>query len=529
MRHTNLIASSTSLEETRRDLPNSSLLLNLLMLALCWGFVFNALRVDWSTNPQYSYGWFVPFLALGLFFFRWKSRPEPAKISSKASRFVLALLGCSLAALLPIRLIEEANPEWRLIQWTHAFQMALLTLCTLIYAGGWPWVRHFAFTIGFMLVAVPWPVPLEQLFVQNLMRIVAAITVEVVGILGIPAVQQGNIIQISSGLVGVDEACSGVRSLQTALFVCLFLGELYRFAIARRILLLLLGFSTALLCNVGRTFFLVYSASRHGLNRLEAVHDSAGNVVLVVTLVTIFIMAQALGRREKPGILARTSPNPATMPRLLPTGLIVGAFTWLVLAETATQAWYRSHESDVVQNARWSVTWPNSQNSPQPIPISSGVEAMLRFNDAQAEAWHDSAGNQWEAFFFRWAPGRNSAQLASAHTPDICLRGIGYQLKDDLGVQIIPVQGVVLRFHQYVFTHGVVQLHVFYCRWEDHPASQSKEWQEDGTKLSRIRAVLAGRRHLGQQVLEMAINGPISPEDAHNLLIREIGQMVRKL
>jgi hypothetical protein len=214
----------------------------------------------------------------------------------------------------------------------------------------------------------------------------------------------------------------------------------------------------------------------------------------------------------------------------LPNALLVCVLAWVVLAEIATQAWYRSHESDAVQNARWSVIWPDAQVNSQPIPINSSLEAMLRFNEGKAEAWHDTTGNQWQAFFFRWAPGRNSAQLASAHTPDICLRGIGYQLKDDLGIRMIPVQGVNLPFHQYVFTHGIVQVHVFYCRWEDHQTSQPHDRQEeDGSKLSRIRAVLAGRRHLGQQVLEMAINGPGAPEDAYNLFQGQIQQIVHRL
>jgi exosortase len=544
--YTNLSAPPTRIDEATKSFVTIPFVLNLLVLALCWGFLFNALRVDWSTNPQYSYGWFVPVLMLGLFIFRWKSRPEPDQISLGNSRLVLSLLGCALAALLPIRLIEEANPEWRLIQWSHALQVVLITFCALYYAGGWPWIRHFAFTVCFLLVAVPWPVPLEHLFVQNLMRVVAAITVEAVGFLGIPAVQQGNIIQISSGLVGVDEACSGVRSLQTAFFVCLFLGDLYRFAAGRRLFLLIIGFATALLCNVGRTFFLVWSASRHGLDNMQSVHDTAGNLVLIVTLAAIFAVAQLFSRRTggRPGSAIVAAPGDGSpknigeaaaesrsnRPRLLPSSLLVCLLAWVVLAEIGTQAWYRSHEANAIQNARWSVVWPDAQVNAQPIPINSSLEAMLRFNEGKAEAWHDTIGNDWQAFFFRWAPGRNSAQLASAHTPDICLRGIGYELKDDLGIRTIPVQGVNLPFHQYVFTHGIAQLHVFYCRWEDHQTSQPRDRQEeDGSKLSRIRAVLAGRRHLGQQVLEMAINGPTAPEDAYDLLTRQIGQIVHRL
>src|SRR5215475_9900757 len=106
MSYANLSASSDGIEGATRISPTSPLFLSLVVLALSWGFVFNALRVDWSTNPQYNYGWFVPLLALGLYVFRWKSRPEPAQLSSPDWQLVLTILGCALAALLPIRLIE---------------------------------------------------------------------------------------------------------------------------------------------------------------------------------------------------------------------------------------------------------------------------------------------------------------------------------------------------------------------------------------------------------------------------------------
>src|SRR5262249_36634457 len=114
--------------------PNRTQLLNgwipgWIALATCWALLFNQLRVDWSINPQYYFGWFVPLLALGLFHFRWTTRPDP--VAPQAVGGIAVIAGLSLAALLPIRLIEEANPEWRLIQWTHALEMVLLSLCAL--------------------------------------------------------------------------------------------------------------------------------------------------------------------------------------------------------------------------------------------------------------------------------------------------------------------------------------------------------------------------------------------------------------
>jgi hypothetical protein len=162
------------------------------------------------------------------------------------------------------------------------------------------------------------------------------------------------------------------------------------------------------------------------------------------------------------------------------------------------------------------------------VPIDDAVQSMLRYSEGKAGRWQDSSGNQWQAFFFRWAPGRNSAQLASAHTPDICLRGVGYQLTRDTGNRMLAVKDVTLPFRQYVFSRGLVPLHVFYCRWEGQTRTGSADLGEDGTKMSRIRAVLAGRRHLGQQVLEVAINGPESPELAWEAVERELPRIIRR-
>ena len=43
----------------------------LLPLAYFWFRLINNLRLEWTTDPQYGYGWIVPFLCLGLLIRRW--------------------------------------------------------------------------------------------------------------------------------------------------------------------------------------------------------------------------------------------------------------------------------------------------------------------------------------------------------------------------------------------------------------------------------------------------------------------------
>jgi hypothetical protein len=259
---------------------------------------------------------------------------------------------------------------------------------------------------------------------------------------------------------------------------------------------------------------------------MHGLHDTAGGVVLVCTLVGIWLLSQVLRRGQTAGERSSTSHNASSAVRRLPARIAIFCLAWFVLAELTTEAWYRVHETKAIPSTRWTVSWPAAPIAAQTVPIDDTVEAILRYTEGRQATWRDGVGNTWQGFFFRWAPGRNSAQLASGHTPDICLRGVGCKMASDLGLRSIPVHDLRLPFHQYLFTHGLTRLHVFYCRWEDQTTEQVTEFPGAATRLSRLRAVLAGRRHLGQQALEVAIIGPDSSDDALALFESELPNIV---
>ena len=170
-------------------------------------------------QPQYGYGWMVPFLAAYIFWRRFENAPPP---SPPDHRVLAGLLLILVAALfIPVRLIQEANPDWRLLSWAMALSAGVITAGGIYLAGGMRWARHFAFPILFFFVAVPWPTNLEQFVIQGLMRIDALINVEVLNAIGIPAVQLGNVIDV--GLVsGSTKRATASRC--SPFMVSLFLG-----------------------------------------------------------------------------------------------------------------------------------------------------------------------------------------------------------------------------------------------------------------------------------------------------------------
>ncbi len=134
-----------------RKLPWPLLLPGLVAAAASWGVVIRELGAQWSVYTQYNYGWGVPFLCVYLFWKRWPDRPLR---QSSHPAIALALIGLSALALLPTRILREANPIWRLASWGLAMEWVCLTLGLIYLAGGSAWLKHFAWPIAFFLVAV---------------------------------------------------------------------------------------------------------------------------------------------------------------------------------------------------------------------------------------------------------------------------------------------------------------------------------------------------------------------------------------
>jgi exosortase/archaeosortase family protein len=106
---------------------------------------------------------------------------------------------------------------------------------------------------------------------------------------------------LPNGFVGVDEACSGVKTLQAAIMVALFLGELLRLSTRRRLVLLLLGAGWVFACNVARAATLVMVAASRGLAALKDWHDGIGTAVLVLGMAGLVTIAWLLGGGADPG------------------------------------------------------------------------------------------------------------------------------------------------------------------------------------------------------------------------------------
>ena len=279
--------------ERRTNTVSIILALSPAWLALAW--LISKAQWFWSHRPDLSFGWIVLLLSGFLVWDHWEKRPEPIY----RLRWPFVLFGITGGALLLLMQAYQA-----------AYGMmpaVLLGLCVGVYAVvaasihfvfGWKGIRFFAFPILFLAIALPMPSFIQGPVVNGLQHRVAGANVEILNVLGVPAQQVGALIHLPNGTVGVDEACSGIRSLQSTIMATLFIGYLMLKSRVLQAGLLACGVALALAGNLLRSLYLSLTANAKGVEAISAVHDSAGWSIFVFTAAGVGLLAWLFAKAE---------------------------------------------------------------------------------------------------------------------------------------------------------------------------------------------------------------------------------------
>ena len=505
--------------------PRLSWVATFALVGLCWLAVFNQLKLEWTVNPTYGYGWAVPFIGAFLFWERWRRRP--AAPASPASRLWLAVPVLALLLYLPVRIVQEANPDWVKANWTLTLIAIALSLSAVYGVGRWRYAAFFAFPILFCMTALPWPVWMEDYMVQSLMRGNARICAELMTLFGQPALAQGNLIQVGTAWVNVEEACSGIRSLQTAFMVSLFLGEFYRLRVPARIGLLLSSVALAFGLNLARTLALTILTGSGGAALAEKWHDMIGNAVMFLCLLSLWVAAEIFHRAAGPAAGPAQARAAGRVLAPYPTWIALCGVAWLALSEAATAGWYGYHERDMRPAVAWGIDWPVRADSYERVDLPERTRALLKINEGQAASWRADDGSIWQMYFLKWNPGRVSKFLSSSHYPTVCLPAGGLKLVAETGTFTCRVGGLTIPFRTYLFDNQGETVHVFHAIIEDVPVAGEAPVYRQANTTERIRSALRGERNLGQRVIGIAITAPMGPEEARRALVETLGRLIK--
>jgi len=418
-----------------------------LLLGLVAAFSW-LLWPEWRMNPDLSHAFFAPLIFLLLI---WESRrhgtlrwmpdgplPSLAGAVLLGAGFVLFALAGLFAATLA---------------WTHAMVCMLLALalaCFLV-AGlliladrglrlvPFNWI---SLTAVFLWVLVsPVPDGTYARLTLGLQHWVTGSVLETLHLLGVPARQHGNLIELANTTVGVEEACSGIRSLIS----CVFAGFFFAAWLVRRPLGRLLLVTAAPLLALGMNFLRSLTLTllaNAGKDINGFWHDATGFGILGTTAALLAGLAILLETKE-PASVATDEASPGRPPRWLlrffwaamVATLALGVFFAISARPVGQPAETRPNLAGLLpaRAEGWDVQTPKDL-----YQFADILQTSHLIERTYVRASISGQITQLNVYVAYWAPGQASVSRVASHTPDACWPGSGWAAEAVADLHEIP-------------------------------------------------------------------------------------------
>jgi exosortase/archaeosortase family protein len=459
-----------------------------LAVATMWVVVMLRLASAWSSSVELAHGWAVPALCALIVWSRREVAPARVAPVGLARKMAIGAWAAGVGLLAVTLPVLEANRLWPSVQWLAAAGAALGTFGLLALAGGVAWARHFVFPVFFATTALAWPAFVQTRLVDGLANANAQIAAEVASLAGHPAVARGNVIEVGTGFVGVDEACAGLRSLQAVWMLAWFLGEIGRFGAVRRMALVAASLALAFAGNAVRATFLALRVAAEGAGGNERWHDLAGNAAMGATFAAVFLVAWAVRPR---GASSSSGSRDGAMARAATVGWAVALTCGgIAVAEIGTRAWFGAHER-AAGGGQWELRGGDAWRS---LALAEPVHEVLRFTSADSLQWSDRAvARAALAYVFRWENAGSLGTAGVGHEPTVCMPAIGARLVARPAALRVAVAGRELEFARYRFETAGRTQHVFYGVWDAFHGQAVNAPELDIFWKQRLQRVREGR------------------------------------
>ncbi len=503
-----------------------------LLLGLAW---IAYMLPEWIGNPDLSHGLVSPLL---IFLLIREARTHGYARYLPASRGTSALIALLLVAT--VITVAFAGLMAAALSWSNhltafLFGAALSALMVAIWLvcarDEWRWIPFVwpAF-VACLLPVLSAPFP-PGTYTRLTLSLQLAVTRGVIGtlhLLGIPAQQTGNIIELATTRVGIEDACSGVRSLISCVVAALFFSGTLVSGTAARIVLIVLSVPLALTVNFVRSLILTLAANR-GVEIAGSVHTVTGYAGLVLCALVLAALARTLGRRSS---LALSSEPADGSPSRLPVRLLLGG----TLLCAVCVAFF------IVK------TRPATARSESPPDLASLLPAtypgwrvettrdLYRFSStlqtehlAQRSYFRETANGteQLTLYLAYWRPRQASVGRVTAHTPDACWPGTGWTSLEERPTQTtLRVAGRALPPAEYrTFQHGTRLQHVWFWHLHDrHPITGADPFSP--LKMARLVLRHGVQSESDQVFIRFSSNAPWTAF-AHEPLLEEISRRLQ--
>ncbi len=402
-------------------------------------FLFDRIGSD-----DYSHGIFVPVICL---FLVWQARHRISAVGIENSWLGPAIVSAGL-------LIYGVGELATLYVVQH-LSLWIVLVGLVIGAIGIRAAREITFPLAYLLTAIPLPNFLYAGLSSKLQLWSSALGIGCLQLIGVTAFREGNVIDLGPVQLQVVEACSGIRYLFPLTSLALLCAYLFKDRMWKRVVLVLSSIPISIFVNGFRIGMIGLLVEWRGQGAAEGFsHLFEGAVLFMASLGLLILEMWLLARvhpmgggpsflekftwTEQVSVSSSTSTSTLTS-TALPTAYL---YSVALLVPVTFAATFLTERKEIAPPRAIFVDFPMRFDEwvGTALALEKQYVDALRFDDYVLADFRSHKG-QSVTFYVAYYQSQRKGQ--SAHSPQSCLPGDGWEIASMNGVNIPAGSGMV--------------------------------------------------------------------------------------
>ncbi|MGH7209355.1 MAG: exosortase/archaeosortase family protein [Nitrospiraceae bacterium] len=255
-----------------------------LLFIITYFPIFADLHAKYSEiDSYYGHGYLIPLVSV---FVIWHKRDRLRSMRVVPFPAGLLVLGGGLLLLL--------FGTWWYVNLVSNFSMLVVLGGLLLYLFGKAITRELLFSLAFLLFMIPLP-KLSIIYITFWLKLLAArAATETVYAMGIPVLLRGAFIELPNGLLEIDNACSGLRSL----IALTALGVVYAYfqpvSPLKKCIVALTSIPIAMAANLIRIVSLIWVSYLYSPTgrAFEVADFTTGFLIFAIALIGLYLVSK---------------------------------------------------------------------------------------------------------------------------------------------------------------------------------------------------------------------------------------------